>query len=118
MGTAAPAPGPAPGDPLAAIRRRFLALADGYAVELEILLEDAADPAQTAEALREIGAIAHRVAGVAATLGFGPLGEIALRLDRQLGAGRPDGPPLLAPHAPLIGQFHAALESLLDRRPR
>lgn len=110
--------GMAPRDPLAAIRQRFLTLADSYAVEVEILLEDAALPEQAAEALREIGAIAHRVAGVAATLGFETLGTLAARLDRQLHGALIGGPPALAAHEGLILQFHTALENLLDRARR
>ncbi|WP_323042736.1 Hpt domain-containing protein [Gemmobacter sp.] len=105
-------------DPLAAIRQKFLVVADRYAIELEILLEDAVIPDQTAEALRDIGGIAHRVAGVAATLGFEALGTLAARLDRQLNAALVDDTPVLAAHEGLIGQFHAALENLLDRGRR
>lgn len=105
-------------DPLAAIRQKFLVVADRYAAEVEILLEDAVIPDQTAEALHEIGGIAHRVAGVAATLGFDALGTLAMRLDRQLHGALAQGTPELAAHEGLIGQFHAALENLLDRTRR
>ena len=122
MSAAPDIPGMASGaplrDPLAAIRQKFLVVADRYAIELEILLEDAVIPDQTAEALRDIGGIAHRVAGVAATLGFEALGTLAARLDRQLNAALVDDTPVLAAHEGLIGQFHAALENLLDRGRR
>lgn len=105
-------------DPLGAIRQRFLALADSYSVEIEILMEDAADPAQTAEALGEVGAIAHRVAGVAATLGFERLGDLAARLDRQLTEARRQGVLSVDSHDGLIREFHAAMEDLLERGHR
>ncbi len=106
---------PPPRDPLAGIRQRFLRLADVHSAEVEILLEDAAIPAQADEALTAIGTIAHRVAGVAATLGFDGLGAAAARLDRQMVEARRQGALVLGDHEPLIGLFHAELENALDR---
>ena len=96
-------------DPLAGIRPRFLALVETYAIEVELLREDAADPAQAAEVISELASIAHRVAGVAATLGFAPLGDVAARLDGTLTRAKLNGNLDLTNHDALIGQFHTAL---------
>lgn len=102
-------------DPLAGIRQRFLALAETYVIEVELLREDAADPAQAEEVISELASIAHRVAGVAATLGFAPLGEVAARLDGTLTRAKLNGNLTLTDHDALIGQFHIALNDAVTQ---
>lgn len=77
-------------DPLAPIRKQFLAKLEGHADMIDSLLveiENAAFPPATAT-MAQIGAIAHKVAGVSATLGYLALGEVAARLDSFVLASR------------------------------
>ncbi|MDQ2065084.1 Hpt domain-containing protein [Xinfangfangia sp. CPCC 101601] len=72
-------------DPLAPIRRRFLTTVDQHCQDVAQLIQDTAEPALSRDAWNDIGLIAHRVAGVAATLGFEDLGRIAAELDQKIG---------------------------------
>lgn len=101
-------------DVLMPIRQRFLSMLEDYTIQISILHEDAEDPAELAEAMADIGSIAHRVAGVAATLGYEPLGVVASRLDQQLVAGRQRGSCTLEENDHLIRLFRAAINNALD----
>ncbi len=77
-----------PPDPYAAIRLRFLKVIEGHSFEVAMLARQAAErPAEQYDAIKAIGLIAHRAAGVAATLGFGHLGEVAADLDQKISLG-------------------------------
>lgn len=69
---------------LAEIRTRFTESLDGRLAELEtlfLMLEDCEDPRRV---LKEIGLRAHRIAGVAATLGYHGLGQAASSVDQMV----------------------------------
>lgn len=101
-------------DPLAAIRHRFLDQVEDYVFDIALLRRSAENPDETAQALAGIGLIAHRVSGVAATLGFAPLGDVAARLDQQLTRGRLEKSLSLREYDTLISLFHVALDNALD----
>ena len=71
-------------DPFAAIRVQFLEKLEGYADRIDALLVELETQAGASATglMAEIRDIAHRVSGVAATLGFPTLGEAAALLDR------------------------------------
>lgn len=93
-----------PSDPLAAIRQRFVATIGGHLQEIALLRRSAAGADERREALRSIGLIAHRVAGVAATLGFEDLGRIAAALDQNIGSAMKAKGPELPPDLPEFDQ--------------
>lgn len=110
------APTPAQ-DPLAPIRRRFLAAVEAHAFELAMLRRDAEEPASRRRALTDIMMIAHRVSGVAATLGFRSLGDVAAELDRKLGLALKSGPLELREFDGTVARFHAALHDAQIEQP-
>ena len=71
-------------DPLAKIRQNFLVIVQAHANEIDVLLQAFEQPFERREAMVGVARIAHRVSGVAATLGFRDLGQIAAELDRAL----------------------------------
>lgn len=101
-------PGP-PADALAPIRRRFLDAVESHIFELALLRHAAEEPAGRQQALTGIMMIAHRVAGVAATLGFRSLGEAAADLDQRLSLGLKSGPLDVRDFDTTVARFHAAL---------
>ena len=105
-----------PKDPFFAIRQRFLTLAETYVLDIAMLRRAAESPAQLRESLTGIGLIAHRVSGVAATLGYDSLGQAAASLDRQLTQALLRGPLDLRTFDQPISIFHASLSNVLDVR--
>lgn len=100
---------PMPSDPLAPIRQRFVATIAGHLQEIALLRRSAAGPEEGREALRGIGLIAHRVAGVAATLGFEELGRLAAALDQKIGSAMKTTSPDLPEFDPSVDLFLVAL---------
>lgn len=98
-----------PSDPLAPIRQRFVATIGGHLQEIALLRGNAATPEDEREALRGIGLIAHRVAGVAATLGFEDLGRIAAALDQKIGSAMKAQHPILPEFDQSVDLFQIAL---------
>ena len=110
QGSGKRAPSPPP-DPLGPIRARFLAAAEAQTFELAMLRRAAEEPAGQRQALAGIMAIAHRVAGVASTLGFHILGEVAAELDQRLSLALKSGPLELRAFDATVARFHAALHA-------
>lgn len=98
-----------PSDPLAPIRQRFVATLTGHLKEIAILRRNASSPEEAREALRGVGLIAHRVAGVAATLGFEDLGRIAAALDQKIGSAMKARSPDLPEFDQSVDLFLVAL---------
>ena len=70
---------------IAQIRRDFVASLLQRSLTLEALKLAAAAAQDKDQAVFEIGAMAHKIAGVAGTLGFDRLSEISLALDTLIG---------------------------------
>lgn len=111
------APVPEMDDVLRAIRLRFIASVLARLMKFEERKQVfRADPASIAP-LSEIGALSHKIAGVAETLGFGDIGKLASWIDgevsRRVRAGEP---PIVvwrkieSPLEDMLGK----LEDLLD----
>lgn len=101
-------------DPLAAIRRRFLEMVEGYVLDVALHRRTAETAEDPRPALAGIAMIAHRVSGVAATLGHEGLGEAAAVLDQRLTQALKKSPLNLREFDGLILLFHAALSDTLD----
>ena len=114
LGPAMAAPVRPSNDPLAAIRRRFLEMVEGYVLDVALHRREAETPAQLRPALAGIAMIAHRVSGVAATLGHEGLGETAAALDQKLTQALKNGPLNLREFDGMIVLFHSALSNTLD----
>lgn len=107
-----------PPDPYAAIRQRFLQVIEGHSFEVSRLARQAAErPAEQGDALRAIGLIAHRAAGVAATLGYGALGEIAADLDQKITLGLRSHQLRLSDVDGTIVLFQAAMHDAQIKQP-
>ncbi|MBC2835996.1 Hpt domain-containing protein [Paragemmobacter straminiformis] len=93
--------------PLAAAERLFCRLA----AERLDALEDArlrySEGRAPFEALAEIGGIAHKIAGTAATLGHADIGRIAAEVERLVAIGA-TGPEIM----PVLDPLMEALEAL------
>lgn len=109
-GSADRVPAPPP-DPLATIRSRFLETVESHAFQLAVLRSAAEDPATERQALAGVMMIAHRVSGVAATLGFHSLGEVAAELDHRLSLALKSGPLEARAFDAAVAGFHAALHA-------
>jgi len=94
---------------LAAARQRFINLAEARVLAIEAIRQDLGRGTAIAGGLAQIAAIAHQVAGVAATLGYADLGSRAGRIDRMFKA--------VDAHQPaeaIWRQAQPELEALLD----
>ena len=89
---------PAIPSPLADADRLFCTLALPRLAALEAARDRLARGESPREALVEIGGIAHKIAGTAATLGHDALGRLAAEVERQvaLGATQDEITPTLA----------------------
>lgn len=92
------------------LRAKFIASILPRLAELETLRRQVAADAAGMQALTEIGHVAHRISGVAATLGFARAGELASEVDRQATAVR-SGQELFAWAWP---RTEPVLEALMD----
>ncbi|NEY92142.1 Hpt domain-containing protein [Tabrizicola oligotrophica] len=111
----APREAVAPG--LAAIQARFLELICDRVLVFETLKKDLEANRKPALALTRIADLAHKIAGVAATLGFPHAGELAADVERAVRDGAAAGMPALQTWervSPTLEQFLDELESLLD----
>lgn len=112
---AAPREAVAPG--LAAIQARFLELICDRVLVFETLKKGLEANRKPALALTGIAELAHKIAGVAATLGFPHAGELAADVERAVRDGAAAGMPALQTWkrvAPTLELFLDELESLLD----
>lgn len=100
-------------DPLAKIRQNFLVIVQADAKEIGVLLQASERPSERRQALSGVARIAHRVSGVAATLGFRDLGQIAAELDSMLSLALKSGPLEAQEFDTGITLFHAALHDAL-----
>lgn len=104
-------------DALAPVRRRFIELAEEHILRIEALRQNILAGREATLAARSIGQTAHRIAGVAATLGFVDLGLIAAKVDRQL-AETGTAPELRWQRAADdVEALLVALEAVLDEEP-
>jgi|GEM_PF-1568474 len=94
---------------LAAARQRFINLAEVRVLAIEAIRQDLGRGTATADALAQVAAIAHQVAGVAATLGYADLGSRAGRIDRMFKAVDAHQSP-----EAIWQQAQPELEALLD----
>lgn len=92
------------------LRARFIALNAERAAELSILRNRLKRDQASEASLLEIGDIVHKIAGVAATLGFAELGKLSLQLDRITMALRAEEVAL----APAWLQAEPLLDQLID----
>lgn len=69
---------------LSRIRARFIAGMHEQSTRLETLKLRLHDAPDDDDALREVGQIAHKIAGTAATLGFQDLGALASQIDDSI----------------------------------
>ena len=68
----------------ARVKERFVQGLEDREDEFLSLLESMADPAQLDDALAEIRARAHKLHGLAGTVGFGRLGSLAAQLEHHI----------------------------------
>lgn len=73
----------------AAARMKFLDLVEERMSEITRVRRDVAHGADAAEGLRAIAGVAHKICGVAATLGFSSVGDEAREIEEsfRMGAG-------------------------------
>jgi len=98
--------------PLQALQARFVALNRERAAELAILEARASRGIDRVASLLAIGEIAHKIGGLAGTLGLPEIGATALRLDRAilpLHRGGVDPAALWDECAPLLSRLIADL---------
>lgn len=69
---------------LARIRTRFLDRLGEQSAELRQLLERAESGADRRDSIKAFGAIAHKIAGLAKSVGFAELGQAALEADQAI----------------------------------
>ncbi|WP_417808343.1 Hpt domain-containing protein [Thioclava sp.] len=73
---------------IARIRGEFVATLMERSLVLESLKKEATSTQHPDRAISEMGEMAHKIAGVAETLGFPQLGRISLQLDGIIGSAR------------------------------
>jgi len=95
---------------IARIRKDFIARLIERSLMLESLKAEVASSQQPERAISAIGEMAHKMAGVAATLGLQRLGKLSMRLDDLIGSARSSGQA--ASQTWLIAE--GAVEDLLD----
>ena len=95
---------------IAQIRRDFVASLLQRSLTLEALKLEAGAAQGQEQAVFEIGAMAHKIAGVAGTLGFDRLGEISLALDTLIKPARAGTHPV----SQTWPQAQDLVETLLD----
>ena len=101
---------------LAAARQRFVSLAEARVLAIEAIRQDIGRGTALADGLAQIAAIAHQVAGVAATLGYAELGTRAGRIDRMFKAAdaRQQADAVWLQAQPELEALLDALEAVLD----
>jgi len=100
---------------LATIRLRFLDRLAGQAADIDRLLNEAEKPERAAESLEEICTIAHKIAGLARSVGFADLGEKAFAADSEIrkwqNAGMPEGDSEAV--MAIVAEFRSACDGAL-----
>lgn len=76
---------------LAPVRARFIDALEDHILSFEALRQQAADAADAQPSLDQIGKLAHRIAGIAGSVGFDDIGEQAGRVERSVIACRAPG---------------------------
>ena len=105
------APDPAMDDVLRAIRLRFIDCVHGRLMKFEDLKQVFhTDPAKLTP-LSEIGALSHKIAGVAETLGFGDIGQLAGWIDGEITRRARAGEPPIA----IWRKIDSPLEDMLEK---
>ncbi|NUB44826.1 Hpt domain-containing protein [Fertoebacter nigrum] len=114
----APAPGANPAylAALEPVRRRFIETTEARILEIEALRLDVEAGRDAEAAARQIARIAHKISGVAATLGFAQVGALAAQVERLLDAGHSGGTAKdrWARAKPQVESLLDALEAVLD----
>lgn len=95
-----------PSSPLAAAERLFCRLAGERLDALEDARMRYAEGRAAFDALTEIGGIAHKIAGTAATLGYAEIGHLAAEVERLVALGA-TGAEVLPALDPLMEQLEA-----------
>lgn len=95
---------------LAPVRARFIGALEGHILSFEALKKQAARDENAQPALDEIGKLAHRISGLAGSVGFDEIGELAGRVERSVITSRTE----TAPSARKLASVTAELEPLLD----
>ncbi|MBE0553762.1 MAG: Hpt domain-containing protein [Rhodobacteraceae bacterium] len=106
MATATHAIAPA----LLPVRARFMELMLPRIIEFERLRCRVNAGQEAPLALEAIGALAHKISGVADTFGMSRIGNLSAQVDRRISAGRAAREPL----ASVWDSTEPALEALLD----
>lgn len=99
------------------VRDRFLALILPRMLEFETLGRDIRSGQRPAQAIVEIGNLAHKIAGVAETLGFAVVGQCASAVDRRITIAKQAQHPVDAVWRdvePMLESLQDALEALLE----
>ncbi|OSQ46598.1 Hpt domain-containing protein [Marivita geojedonensis] len=97
---------------IAVIRENFLERLVVRSFELEDIVNDIEDSGLTPEAVAQLGHHAHKIAGVAATLGFPRLGSLAAQTDAAIveGGSRLDWTSTHALVTELLTEMNSVLE--------
>lgn len=98
---------------LARVRARFLGELEGRAARVYALRAALDAPATADEALVEIGRIAHKIAGTAATLGFPDLGTAAAAIDEAASRHADPAAPPASALAPEVDRLLNAMQAAL-----
>ena len=95
---------------LAPVRARFIDALEDHILSFEALRQQAAAATDAQPSLDEIGKLAHRIAGIAGSVGFDDIGERASRVERCVIACRGTG----TANADKLHRVTAELEPFLD----
>ena len=95
---------------LAPVRARFIGALEDHILSFEALRQQAAGATDAQPSLDQIGKLAHRIAGIAGSVGFDNIGERAGRVERSVIACRDPG----LSDADRQARVSAELEPLLD----
>lgn len=69
---------------LAPVRARFIEAIEGHILSFETLRQEAWRETPEKNALKEIGQLAHRIAGIAGSVGYKQIGEMASSVERRV----------------------------------
>ena len=100
-------------DSLRDVRRDFINRLCDYVLSLEALTQETRDSEDYTHGLRNVEIVSHKIAGVAATLGFPALGEDARKIEASISKENSE----LHPNK-LWQQVEPALEHFMDSMER
>ncbi|MDR9484897.1 MULTISPECIES: Hpt domain-containing protein [Sediminimonas] len=69
---------------LAPVRARFIEAIEGHILSFEALRREARNGHSSKESLKEIGQLAHKIAGIAGSVGYEEIGEAASTVERRV----------------------------------